>query len=216
MAEESKNAGPQVDKKRFNPYVPREFEGATTHRLTTSSHMRRELAKRGEEDSAVYDWQVSKLPEDQRIDVGQARNMILSVYSDAQNSWNHPDRQDFTADQHRALIIEETPEFEELSRKMPRIFLLMTEREVPEEKRQHVLNLIAMQMDQQRRGLSVKQKEAEIAAYAHHHWVRKAKPGEEEEAVAAGTGLRGETVEMPAPAEYQPGGAKYGQNPRGE
>ena len=99
-----------------------------------------------------------------------------------------------TEDAVRQELVRDVEAFEKLTHTHPRLFYMLTERNTSAEKRMHVLNMIHMKQQHQHKNASLKTQQQDISAYMHAMFVRPAKEGEEEAAIAAGTGVHGELV----------------------
>ncbi len=162
---------------------------ATDHALTTGDKIRKELDSRGEYNAEVYNWHLSKLPEDKVVSMDNVERLVMQLYNASQILYK---KLDTTNEQKvREQLIEKIPEFESFMRTHPRLFIMMSANNVSAKKRTHVLNLIALKRGHQDRNVSLEKQQQEASAYMHAHFVREALPGEEEEAIANGTGLRG-------------------------
>ena len=102
----------------------------------------------------------------------------------------------WTEEEIRAELFRKAPVFEDFSQTHPRLFLLLSAKIVEPAHRMHILNLIGLKKDHQQRNLSVAEQQREVSEYMQSHFVRPAKPGEEEDAVASGSGVRGKLVDM--------------------
>jgi hypothetical protein len=139
----------------------------------------------------VYDWKVSQLPAEAVLGMDRVEQLVQQVHAAATVLYKQQDQEQ---DGVRRRLVETVPEFESFSRTHPRLFLLLTEKNSDPAHRMHVLNLIAMKRKHQQQGISLQRQQQEVSSYMHSHFVREAAPGEEEAAVAAGTGLRGTVV----------------------
>ncbi|MCH9715866.1 MAG: hypothetical protein K0U52_02115 [Gammaproteobacteria bacterium] len=189
---------------RFDPYAPRQHvEGSTQHQLTQGSALRRELDRRGESNAEVYEWHVTKLPEDQVLSMARVRDIVVSLYSDAQESYAMEERRDWQADDHRRALVEDNPTYDHFTQTHPRIFLAITDPDVTPEKRAHIMNLISLKAEHKASNKTLERQQQEVSSYFKHHFTREAKPGEAEEAEAKGTGHKATMVKLPAPDAYQ-------------
>lgn len=189
---------------RFDPYARRQHgEGVEEIALTTSTHLQRELEAKGEGNAEVYDWHITKLPENQVLDPWRVRDIVTALYSDAQHSYSLGERANWEVDDHRRVLVEANSIYDAFTQTHPRLFLAMTERVVTADKRMHIMNLITLKAVHKHDGTPLEQQQKEVSMYFKHNFTRAALPGEEEEEVAAGRGYRGEMVKLPAPDSYQ-------------
>ncbi len=189
---------------RFDPYAPRQHvEGSTQHRLTEGSALRQELDRRGESNAEVYEWHVTKLPEDEVLPMSRVRDIVVSLYSDIQESYALEERNVWSIDDHRRELVKENPVYDKFTQTHPRLFLALTEPNVSAEKRAHIMNLIGLKAEHKASNKPLLRQQQEVSSYFKHNFTRAANPGEAEEAEARGTGYKASMVQLPAPDAYQ-------------
>lgn len=168
--------------------------GAERIALTDSLPLRQMIERTGQTNASAYEWHITKLPEDQIVPARTVRERALRLFQDVCISRAHVDRRDWSDARHREAVLRGNPVYEELAKTHPRMVLMLTSQSCDMRKLQHLLELIEMRASQERDGRTMEQHQAEVSQYFRHHFVREAKPGEEEEAVRNGTGLRGTMV----------------------
>jgi len=189
---------------RFDPYALRApVAGAKEHALTHSTHLQRDLASKGESDAEVYDWHITKLPEDKVMNMQQVRGVVTSLYADAQHSFSLEERATWDVDAHRRVLVDENPAYDAFTQTHPRLFLAITESGVSVDKLGHIMNMISMKADHKRYNVPLEQQQKEISVYFKHNFTHAAEEGEKEEAIASGRGYEASMVKLPAPDEYQ-------------
>lgn len=169
-------------------------EGGQTIALTDSTALRQQLQRTGATNAEAYEWHVTKLPEDQIVPARRVRDVSMALFLEAQQSRANPARSSWTDAQHRDLIVENNEEYRKLSQTHPRLVLLVTGSEVTPRKLQHLLELMELRERHETGRLTLDQQKAQISQYFMSNFVRPALPGEEDEAVRTGKGLRGTVV----------------------
>lgn len=171
-------------------------EGAQSVALTDSKPMRDLLHANGEDNAETFEWHITKLPEDQIVPAATVKRVAMALYAEVYVT--RAREPTWTDEQIREHVVGGNDAFVKLARTHPRLILLLTGRECTVKKITHVLELIELRMQhEQATSLSMEEKQQQVSAYFQSHFVREAKPGEEEAAVRAGTGLRGEVVKVP-------------------
>ena len=168
--------------------------GAQTIALTDSAPLREQLRRQGANNAEAFEWHVTKLPEDQIVPAQKVRDIGMAMFLDAQRSRANPARATWTDAQHRDEVVESKEEYQKLSQTHPRLVLLVTGSEITPRKLQHLLELIELRERHEQGALSLDDQKAQISQYFMSNFVRPARPGEEEEAVRTGRGLRGTVV----------------------
>jgi hypothetical protein len=169
-------------------------QGGETVALTDSAPLREQLARTGATNAEAYEWHVTKLPADQVVPAKRVRDVSMALFLEAQESRANPARAGWTDAQHRDSIVERSEEYKKLSQTHPRLVLLVTGSEVTPRKLQHLLELLELRERHEKGTLSTDQQKAQVSQYFMSNFVRPALPGEEEEAVRTGKGLRGTVV----------------------
>lgn len=169
-------------------------EGGCTVALTDSTALRQELARTGATNAEAYEWHVTKLPEEQIVPARRVRDVSMALFLEAQESRANPARSTWPDAQHRDFLVERSEEYKKLSQTHPRLVLLVTGSEMTPRKLQHLLELIELRERHERGTLTLEQQQAQVSQYFMSNFVRPAQPGEEEEAVRTGKGLRGTVV----------------------
>jgi len=142
----------------------------------------------------VYEWHVNKLPEDQIVPAARVREVSMAYFMDVLKSRAMPSRSGWRDEQHRDEVVMSTQAYQDLAQTHPRLILMLSASNVTEKKLQHLLDLIELRERHERSGKSLEKKQAEVSKYFMSNFVRPALPGEEDEAVRTGTGVRGELV----------------------
>ena len=168
--------------------------GAERIALTDSVPLRQMIERTGQTNASAYEWHITKLPEDQILPAYTVRERALALFQEVCVSRAHADRRDWSDARHREAVLRGNPIYEQLAKTHPRMVLMLTSQSCDLRKLQHLLELIEMRAKQERDGKSTERHQQEVSQYFRHHFVREAKPGEEEEAVRTGTGVRGTMV----------------------
>jgi hypothetical protein len=142
----------------------------------------------------VYEWHVNKLPEEQIVRASKVREVSMAYFMDLLKSRSTPARKAWRDEQHRDTVVMSQQAYQDLAQTHPRLILMLSASDVTEQKLQHLLNLIELRERHEHSNKSLEKKQAEVSRYFMSNFVRAALPGEEEEAVRTGTGLRGELV----------------------
>lgn len=169
-------------------------EGAEEIALTDAAPLVEHLRQQGATNTQAYEWHATKLPADQIVPAATVREVSMALFLDAQRSRADPARAAWTDAQHRDAVVEANSAYQKLSRTHPRLVLLVTGSEITPRKLQHLLELIELRERHERGALTLDQQKAQISQYFMSNFVRPARPGEEEEAVRTGRGLRGTIV----------------------
>lgn len=175
---------------------------APTVALTDSSELQTALKRDqrdGDMQQSVYEWHVSKLPETQIVPATTVRQVATAFFMDIVTSRQRKERQGWTDAQHRDAVLRDNNRYEQMAYTHPRTLLMLSGSDVTEKKLQNLMDLIELRERQEQSSMSLEQKQAQVSRYFMSNFVRPARPGEEEEAVRNGTGLRGELVTGPAP-----------------
>lgn len=142
----------------------------------------------------VYEWHVNKLPEDQIVPASKVREVSMAYFMDVLKSRAMPARREWHDEQHRDLIVMSQQAYQDLAQTHPRLILMLSASSMTERKLQHLLDLIELRERHENSRMPLEKKQAQVSKYFMSNFVRPARPGEEEEAVRAGTGVRGELV----------------------
>lgn len=176
---------------------------APTVPLTNGAELQAALARDqrdGDLQQSVYEWHVNKLPENQIVPAATVRQVATAFFMDIVRSRQMVERQLWTDAQHRDAVLQSSARYEQMAYTHPRMLLMLSGSDVTEKRLQHLLDLIELRERQEHSNMSLEQKQAQVSRYFMSNFVRPARPGEEEEAIRNGTGLRGELVRGPAPA----------------
>lgn len=168
--------------------------GAERVALTDSRPLREMIERTGQTNASAYEWHITKLPEDQILKAYTVRERALTLFQEVCMSRAHADRRDWSDAQHREAVLRGNPIYEQLAKTHPRMVLMLTSQSCDLRKLQHLLELIELRAKQEQDGKSTEHHQAEVSQYFRANFVREAKPGEEEEAVRTGTGVRGTMV----------------------
>lgn len=164
------------------------IDGAREIQLTDSSGFREAMNSSSAE---VYEWRTTQLPEHEILSMNVVKDLVVSLLQDVEFSKGVPDTADMTLDEFRAWIINSNPRYPEFFTKLPHLFrLIVSSRNTPVNIG-HVMHLIEMRRHQETSNQSLKEKQAQVGAYFRANFARPARPGEEEEAVRSGRGIRG-------------------------
>jgi hypothetical protein len=169
-------------------------EGAEEVALTDAAPLVNHLRQTGQRDVEAYEWHVTKLPEDQIVPAARVREVAMALFLDSLRSRQREDRKAWTDGQHREAVVTGNAAYEKLSQTHPRLVILLTGSEVTPKKLQHLLELMELRERHERGTKTLDEQKQEVSAYFMSNFVRPALPGEEEEAVASGRGLRGTMV----------------------
>jgi hypothetical protein len=148
----------------------------------------------------VYEWHVNKLPEDQIVPASRVRQVATSFFLDIMQSRGKPERREWSDTQHRDAVLLSQDAYVDMARTHPRTMLMLASSDVTERKLKHLLDLIELRERQEHSSMSVEKKQEQVSRYFMSNFVRAALPGEEEEAVRTGRGVRGEMVAGPRPS----------------
>lgn len=189
-----------VEKIEFAKSKVQELPEQNVVPLTSSEEFREHIANCPQDEGltqSVYEWHVNKLPDDQIVPAARVREVCTSFFMDIVKSRAMPSRGGWTDQQHRDAVITSQQVYEDLARTHPRLILMLAGSDVSERKLQHLLDLIELRERHEHSNLSMEQKQAQVSRYFMSNFVRPARPGEEDEAVRNGTGVRGEMVAGP-------------------
>ena len=175
-----------------------DVEGAQEIQLTDSSGFVSALRSRNTDEPMpeVYEWKTTKLPQHEIMPMSSVKDIVTSllqrVNADKVKFANpSADEPLVTLDDYRAQLIEENPRYKELFRKAPRLFRMIVSGKCTPQNVNHIMKLIELRAHQETAGQTLEEKQAQVSAYFREHFMRKAKEGEEEEAVRTGKGFRG-------------------------
>lgn len=168
--------------------------GATKIALTDSQPLQQHLRRTGQTNAEAYEWHITKLPDDQIVPAATVRDIAMRLFLEVARSRADATRRDWTDEQHREAVLRNSDEFQRFSQTHPRLVLMLCAHDFSSKKLQHLLELIELRHHQETRNLTQQQRQEQVSAYFRANFVRDAKPGEEEEAVRNGTGLRGTLV----------------------
>lgn len=168
--------------------------GAQDIALTDAAPLVQHLRQQGATNAEAFEWHATKLPADQIVAARRVRDVSMALLLDAKNSRANPARAAWTDAQHRDAVVEGNEEYKKLSQTHPRLVLLVTGSDMTLRKLQHLLELIELRERHEQGTLTMDEQKAQVSQYFMSNFVRAAKPGEEEEAVRTGRGLRGTVV----------------------
>lgn len=169
-------------------------EEATKVALTDSQPLQEHLRRTGQTNAEAYEWHITKLPEDQIVPASRVRELAMRMFLDVTRSRADAERRSWSDEQHREAVLRANTEYQQLSRTHPRLVLMLCAHDFSSKKLQHLLELIALRQHHENAQLTQDQRQQQVSAYFKANFVRAARPGEEEAAVANGTGLRGTVV----------------------
>jgi hypothetical protein len=169
-------------------------DGAQEVALTDAAPLVSHLRRTGQQQAEAFEWRVTKLPEDQIVPARRVREVAMALFMDSLRSRQREERQGWTDGQHREAVVTGNEAYEKLSQTHPRLVILVTGSEITPKKLQHLLELIELRERHEQGAKSLDEQKQEVSAYFMSNFVRPALPGEEEEAVATGRGLRGTMV----------------------
>jgi hypothetical protein len=168
-----------------------DVEGAREIKLTDASEFIQSLrTEPGEPRPEVYEYRTTVLPAHEILPMSQVKDVVVSLYQDVEDCRQLPEVATLSLDDFRAWLMEKNPKYKEFFKKLPRLFRKIVGPNSKQD-RKHVFRLIEMRRVQERLAMSKQQREAQVGAYFRENFSRAAKPGEEEAAVAAGTGYSG-------------------------
>ena len=171
-------------------------QGTDSVALTDSAPLAAMLAENGESNAEMFEWHITKLPESQVVPAEKVRLVIMALTADVVSSrYRHPDWSDA---EHREHVIAGNDAYSKLSYTHPRLVLMVCAKDFSPRKLQYVLEMIELREQHESSAMSVEEKQAQVSQYFQSRFVRPAEPGEEERAVADGTGLRATMVKGPA------------------
>lgn len=166
--------------------------GAESIKLTDSSGFRAALAASGKAKNAeVYEWHTTKLPEHEILSAARVKTLAVSLLADVELYKNDARTAEMTLDEFRAFLIETIPAYQEFFQKLPRMFRMIVSARNTAVNVEHIMALIQMRAAQESRSMSAAEKQLQVSRYFRSNFSREARPGEEEAAVADGTGFRG-------------------------
>lgn len=174
---------------------------APTVALTNGAELQAALARDqpdGDLQQSVYEWHVNKLPANQIVPASTVRDVATAFFMDIVRSRQMEQRRGWTDAQHRDAVLVSQARYEQMAHTHPRLLLMLSGSDVTEKKLQHLLDLIELRERHEHSTMTLEQKQAQVSRYFMSSFVRPARPGEEEEAIRNGTGLRGELVRGPA------------------
>ncbi len=171
-----------------------EVPGAKTVALTDAEPLKQMLSMKEETGSEAYEWHITQLPADQVVPAMRVKDLAVSLHADVSASRARPDREDWTDAQHREEVLRSNNAYEAFSRTHPRLVIMLTGSECTPQKLMHLMRLIELRRHQEGSAQTNDERKEQAANYFKYHFVRPAKPGEEEEAVRTGRGLRGTAV----------------------
>lgn len=163
--------------------------GATRVSLTDSSALRTRNSQ-----AEIYEWQTHKLPEHEQMSMEFVTSVINALLQDVDAARAHPELERLTVDQFREYIMKRNPMYYEFFIKAPRLFRMVVSPNFTEEKKQRVMDLIAMRNVHEQMQLPVETRQQHVSMYFREKFMRPVQPGEEEASVAAGTGIRATRV----------------------
>jgi len=147
----------------------------------------------------VYEWRTTKLPEREIMPMSSVKDVATSLIQRVNTDKalfeagvSENDIQEImTLDDYRAKLIEGNSRYKELFRKAPRLFRMIVSGKCTPQNVSHIMDLIQLRAHQESAGQTQKEKEQQVSAYFRANFMRKAREGEEEEAVRTGKGFRG-------------------------
>ena len=143
----------------------------------------------------MFEWHINKLPEEEIVPARTVRDVMMAMFLDVyMMRQKHPDWSD---EKHRESVLLTKEEYRKLSFTHPRLVLLLCGSECTPRKLECVMELIALRESHETSRQTTEEKQAEVSQYFQSRFIRPAEPGEEERAVAAGTGVRGTLVQGP-------------------
>ena len=179
-----------------------ELSSQTVVPLTSGAEFAERIKSDARDDGlrqTVYEWHVNKLPEDQIVPASRVRQVATSFFLDVMRSRALDERRGWSDTQHRDAVILSSDAYVSMARTHPRMMLMLASSDVTERKLQHLLDLIELRDRHEHSSLSTEKKQEQVSRYFMSNFVRAALPGEEDAAVRAGTGVRGELVAGPRP-----------------
>jgi len=176
-----------------------DIAGAEKIKLTESSGFQAALQGSNnpkKKQAEVYEWHSTKLPESEILSMDRVKDLTTSLLQDVRENMDNPAVSKMSLDEFRAWLIESNKAYEEFFKKCPRMFrMIVSSRNTPSNMKR-IMELIEIRrVHQDNKSRSLKDNTAQISDYFRNSGLmRKALPGEEEEAVRTGKGFRGEAV----------------------
>ena len=122
------------------------------------------------------------------------KDLAVSLIQDVEASKDVAATRTMSLDEFRAWLIDGNARYAEFFQKLPRLFrMLVSSRSTPVNIA-HIMKLIELARHQENSDKSLTEKQAEAGHYLRGNFMREARPGEADEAVRNGTGVRGTPV----------------------
>jgi hypothetical protein len=168
-----------------------DVEGAREVKLTDASEFIRALPHDPNvPHPEVYEYRTTILPENERIPMHRVMDLAISLYDDFDATSAIEETRSKDLDGIRLWLMEKNPHYKEFFKKCPKLFRSIVSGN-SEKFRKHIMLMISEKWTHMEMNLPRKESDARIAPYMRQHFMRRALPGEEEAAVAAGTGFSG-------------------------
>lgn len=175
-----------------------DIAGCEKIKLTESSGF--QAALQGSKDAKnkraeVYEWHSTKLPDHEILSMDRVKDLTTSLLQDVRENTDNPEVSKMTLDEFRAWLIDNNSAYEEFFKKCPRLFrMIVSARNTPANIKR-IMEMIEIRRVHQDKSRTLKENTSQISDYFRNSgMVRKALPGEEEEAVRTGKGFRGEAM----------------------
>lgn len=162
--------------------------------LTDSKPLQKLLRDRKEENSEAYEWHITQLPADKILSASRVKELSNALYADVCASRAIPDRETWTDEQHREYILNGNESYQHFSTTHPRLVIMLTSSDCTSAKLTHLMRLIEMRRHQESSSQTNDERKQQVAEYFKYHFVRPAAPGEEENAIKTGRGLKATPV----------------------
>lgn len=160
----------------------------------TVSMMQQKLSTE-EPNAEVYDFKITQLPASMIVPAATVREIAVNLFTESCLSRLIPARREWTDEQHRAAIMGKNKKYDNFAKTHPRLLIALTGSDCDKKKLTHVMNMIEIREQQEKSDLSLNEQKSQIGEYFRRNFVRDALPGEEEERLRDGTGVRASVVQ---------------------
>lgn len=173
-------------------------EGAKEIKLTDSTGFIDALRGGSNADEPlpeVYEWRTTKLPDHEIMPMSTTKDVVACLRQRVEADsakLGSADEPSFTdLDDYRAHLIAGNEQYAELFQKAPHLFRMIVSGKCTPRTMERIMELIALRSHQETAGQTLDEKQQQVSAHFRRHFMRKAREGEEEAAVRAGTGFSG-------------------------
>ena len=166
-----------------------DIEGATPLSLTDSSALRASLGA-NPAGVEVYEWQTTRLPAHEIMTPAYVASVLDSLLAEVEGARNRPELEGVPLDEFRAYILSCNSKYPAFFQKAPRLFRMVVSPDFTPDKRRTLMEMVGMSKLHADYNIPLEKRQQHVSMYFREKFMRPARVGEEEEAVAAGTGLR--------------------------